>query len=135
MCRQAAPPGCVCWGHLLWLSPHFISVPAFGMDASYPACPISSQPAQLFLPIPAGLAELFWLPLPCQPLPETADELHEACLSLIPFPSSAEPAGGGAGGGVQGRGCWLPGRSGDNEAGSGSVQGRLHGIFGFCGRN
>lgn len=50
----------------------------------------------------------------CQPLPATADELHEACLLLIPFPSSAEP--GGAGGGVQGRGCWLSGRSGDSEA-------------------
>lgn len=111
--HQKAAPLCLL-GHLLWLCPHFTSVPAFGMDASYPVCPFSSQPAQLFLPIPAGLAELFWLPLPRQPLPVTADELHGAWwLSLIPFPSSAEPAGGGAGGGVQGRGCWLSGRCGD----------------------
>lgn len=40
---------------------------------------------------------------------------------LIPFPSSTQPAGG-AGGGAQGRGCWLSGRPGDGEAGAGCAQ-------------
>lgn len=97
----------------------------FSSGASSPAFRFPSQPALLSPPGAAGLAELSlgflclisrspWLQMNCM----------KPALLLIPFPSSAEPAGA-AGGGAWGRGCWLSGRPVFGEAGAGCAQRRL----------
>lgn len=83
-----------------------------------PVFQFPSQPARLSPSGAAGLAELSlgflcliirspWLQMNCA----------KPALLIIPFPSSAVPAGG-AGGGARGRGCWLSGRPGFGGAGA-----------------